>query len=84
MHGDFVVLRALLHILSTYIFWMIRNTKSDSGGIEHLRKAFFMGAVIHHLTKKQEGLEFLRQILLLHNFTVPSAPIRVFDLQLIS
>jgi hypothetical protein len=89
IHHDFAVLCTLLHILLNYILRSIKNTKSDSGDIEDLGKAFFMGAVsggpvIHHLTKKQEGLEFLRQILFLHGFTVPSAPIGGFDLMLMS
>jgi hypothetical protein len=59
MHRDFAVLCALLHILPTYILRTIRNTKSDCGGIEHLGKAFFLGAVgggpvIHHLDKKNK------------------------------
>jgi hypothetical protein len=57
MHSDFAVLRAFLHILPTYILRTIRNTKSDCGGIEHLGKIFFLGAVgggpiVRHLAKK--------------------------------
>jgi hypothetical protein len=59
MHSDFTVLCAFLHILLTYILRMIRNTKSDCGGIEHLGKTFILGAVgggpvIRHLTKKNK------------------------------
>jgi hypothetical protein len=57
MHSDFTVLRAFLYILLAYILRMIRNTKSDCGGIEHLGKTFFLGAVgggpiVHHLAEK--------------------------------
>jgi hypothetical protein len=59
MHHDFTVLHAFLHIFPTHILWMIRNTKSDSGGIEHLGKTFFLSAVgggpaIRHLAKKNK------------------------------
>jgi hypothetical protein len=59
MYSDFTVLRAFLHILPTYILWMIWNTKSDYGGIEHLGKTFFLGAVgggpvVRHLAKKNK------------------------------
>jgi hypothetical protein len=57
MHRDFTVLRAFLHLFPTHILQMIRNTKSDSSGIEHLGKTFFLGvvgsgSVIHHLAKE--------------------------------
>jgi hypothetical protein len=57
MHGDFAVLRALLHILPTYILWTIQNTKSDCGGIKHLQKTFFLGAagggpIVRHMAEK--------------------------------
>jgi hypothetical protein len=42
MDRDFTVLRALLYVLSTYVLWVTRDTKSDSAGIEHLGKTFFM------------------------------------------
>jgi hypothetical protein len=59
MHYNFTVLRAFFHVLPTHILRMIWNTKSDCGGIEHLGKAFFLGAVgggpvIHHLAKKNK------------------------------
>jgi hypothetical protein len=59
MHRDFTVLRAFLHLFTTHILRMIRNTKSDSGGIEHLEKTFFLcvvgsGPVIHHLAKENK------------------------------
>jgi hypothetical protein len=57
MHSDFTVLRAFLHTLPSYILWTIQNTKSDCGGIKHLGKTFFLGAVgggpiVRHLAKK--------------------------------
>jgi hypothetical protein len=57
VHHDFTVLCAFLHILMTYVLWMIWNTKSDSGGIKNFGEAFFLGAVgrgpiIRHLAKK--------------------------------
>jgi hypothetical protein len=65
MHSDFTVLRAFLHILSTYILRVIRNTKSDCSGIEHLGKTFFLGAVgggplVRHLAKKTRRVRVLR------------------------
>jgi hypothetical protein len=59
MHRDFIVLRAFLHVFLTHIHQTIRNTKSDSGGIEHIGKTFFLGAVgggpiIRHLAKKNK------------------------------
>jgi hypothetical protein len=59
MHRDFTVLYDFLHILMTHVIWTIQNTKSDSGGIENLGEAFFVGAVGHgpivcHLAKKNK------------------------------
>jgi hypothetical protein len=59
MHSDFTVLHVILHIRSTYILRTIQNTKSDCGGIEHLGKTFFLGAVgdgpiVRHLAKKNK------------------------------
>jgi hypothetical protein len=60
MHSDFAVLHAFLRVFPTHILRMVRNTKSDSGGIGHLGKAFFLGVagggpIIHHLAKKNKG-----------------------------
>jgi hypothetical protein len=65
VYSDFTVLRAFLHILTTYIFRTIRNTKSDSGGIKNFGKAFFLGAVGHgsiirHLAKKTRNGQGLK------------------------
>jgi hypothetical protein len=79
MHSDFTILRAFLHILRT-----IRNTKSDCGGIEHLGKTFFLGAVgggpvIHHLAKKRR-VRTLIQTLFLLGLVVPKTPMGFSDL----
>jgi hypothetical protein len=79
VHRDFIILRAMFHVLPTYVLRAIRNTKLDSGGIEHLGKAFFLdavggGPVVCHLAKKIKRVRILRQILFLCSLTVPKTP----------
>jgi hypothetical protein len=65
VHRDFTVLRAFLHILTTYILWMIQNTKSDSGGIKNFGEAFLLGVVgrgpiVRNLVKKTRNGQGLK------------------------
>jgi hypothetical protein len=59
VHRDFTILCAIFHVLTTHVFWVIRNTKSGGGSIEHLRKTFFLDAtggdpVTGHLAKENK------------------------------
>jgi hypothetical protein len=58
MHRDFIVFHDIFHILMTYVFRVIQNTKSGNGSIEHLGKTFLDAAggdpVIGHLTKENK------------------------------
>jgi hypothetical protein len=65
VHRDFTVLHEFLHILTTYVLRMIRNTKADSGGIKNFGEAFLLGVVgrgpiVCHLARKTRNGQGLK------------------------